>query len=950
MKTFKLAIRAFTLISIIVLLGCQQATTPETPPAPEKSQDQKAVEAAAKKLTLPTEIKADEKGILLLDKVEGCAGVTVTWKSDKPAIIATDGTVTHADKAESDTVKLTATLKKGNGTATKTFTVTVKNKALSQDEKNVRAVKAELDIKKEVTSKESEIKLPEQIDGYADVKITWISNKPEVIENTGRVIHSDKTEDDTVTLNALIVSGDFSDKKTFIVTVKNEKFSEQKQQDIAKLNTAKESLNVSFTEIAETTNKVTFPELTGDTYKGITITWSSVPDIIKPDGTVTHNEEKPEESVILTATLKLNESTDTKDFPVTVKNKLSLQKRIEIVKEGLTVDHSTETTRTIPEDGNNISVSSENNYEGVTVEWKSSDESVIKKNPDMVGQWTVTHTRAAGDQIVTLTATITAKEGSEEGSEVKDTKVFTLTVKNPTKTLEQLKKEAITAVIEDLSGKINTTVTEYQTNIKLPTMIQGDLYGNANISWSSEKPNIIDAQGNVIHTTGQGDQAVKLTANITNMCIEDEPVTTTKVFDITVKNPATAPADNQILTIATDNLSIPSPTYQAGNNFGKVYLSKIQTVNDKTVSVSWVLSGNDEHFVIEESNDQITLVLKKDIIDVTGKIKATLTYNNDTASKEIDVPIPAIKNISGYTINGNTIESGSSRYSYTDLDLQNKTIKLTKTHEQRGNNNWVSIQDEKAALIEMFDDLEAKVNKVVQEPTIENLVPVMSMMPGETGTGETVTEDDCYAVLIENGCFENISSSALETNKEEAIGLAKASSPKEIEAAILNFETGLRKQMFPQNGLTEDASWKEFFDTQRAVYKPETPVKYAYIVGEYNLQFSATYDSTKQWYEQNGSYRENRKEYAADLRLNHGNTGSFSYYTGSEYRNCDITLNSDKNSFSAKYKDYSSGPGNATEKDDGTWTVTTSIENEKHFITVSKEGIELKLGFKGDSI
>lgn len=94
----------------------------EGPQAPKLSittvSEQEAVDAAKAELTLPATTKTN-----LTLPATGSYGTEITWISDKPTVIANDGTVTR-QQADVDVV-LTATIKKGQAQTTKEITVQV---------------------------------------------------------------------------------------------------------------------------------------------------------------------------------------------------------------------------------------------------------------------------------------------------------------------------------------------------------------------------------------------------------------------------------------------------------------------------------------------------------------------------------------------------------------------------------------------------------------------------------------------------------------------------------------------------------------------------------------------------------------------------------------------------------------------------------------------------------
>src|SRR5690554_5515627 len=142
--------------------------------------------------------------------------VDVTWVSNNTAVITNAGVVT---RPEVDTVvELTATLKKGDATDTKKFSLTVKaaEVVVDPDIAIVEGVKDALalgfatgDTAAGVTAN---ITLKTTEDGVA---ITWVSNNTAVITNAGVVTRPEA--DTTVKLTATLSKGAVKETKEFDV-------------------------------------------------------------------------------------------------------------------------------------------------------------------------------------------------------------------------------------------------------------------------------------------------------------------------------------------------------------------------------------------------------------------------------------------------------------------------------------------------------------------------------------------------------------------------------------------------------------------------------------------------------------------------------------------------------------------------------------------------------------
>ncbi|NLB84504.1 MAG: hypothetical protein GX794_00065, partial [Acholeplasmataceae bacterium] len=149
--------------------------------------------------------------------VEGFKGVTVTWESDKPAVVSADGVVVRQQGADT-VVKLTATLTLKDKNLKKDFVITVLKAEVVVD---LDAAKAALQVglgtNESLTKVISDLTLPALITGFEGVSVTWTSDKPEVISNAGVVVRPN--EDMEVTLTANIKFADKAVTATFKVTV-----------------------------------------------------------------------------------------------------------------------------------------------------------------------------------------------------------------------------------------------------------------------------------------------------------------------------------------------------------------------------------------------------------------------------------------------------------------------------------------------------------------------------------------------------------------------------------------------------------------------------------------------------------------------------------------------------------------------------------------------------------
>lgn len=154
----------------------------------------------------------------------GRNGSSISWKSSNENFIKADGTVnrppfSHGEK----TVTLTATIKKGDESVLRTFLFTVRT-VEPTDAEVVVADKEWLNIHRTLDQNLSpyaiieSLSLPDKAPKGSD--ITWASDTPVTISNTGAVVRPEYTEGHkTVTLTATLTKGSVSESKTFTYTV-----------------------------------------------------------------------------------------------------------------------------------------------------------------------------------------------------------------------------------------------------------------------------------------------------------------------------------------------------------------------------------------------------------------------------------------------------------------------------------------------------------------------------------------------------------------------------------------------------------------------------------------------------------------------------------------------------------------------------------------------------------
>ncbi|WP_243346978.1 immunoglobulin-like domain-containing protein [Parabacteroides sp. FAFU027] len=148
----------------------------------------------------------------------GQSGVVITWSSDNVNVISKTGVVTRpASGASIATVKLTATLSKNGFTATKEFIAYVI--PFLSDRLSVKQDSANLILYGTLNALKQNLILP--VKGFEGSTITWSSNKPDTLSNTGSILNysAKNTGKTKVILTATLSKGSESITKTFEVYI-----------------------------------------------------------------------------------------------------------------------------------------------------------------------------------------------------------------------------------------------------------------------------------------------------------------------------------------------------------------------------------------------------------------------------------------------------------------------------------------------------------------------------------------------------------------------------------------------------------------------------------------------------------------------------------------------------------------------------------------------------------
>lgn len=379
-----------------------------------KITDQDTVNAAASKLTLPTESKNGQA--ITLPKPDPADGVAVTWKSRNTNVIKDDGTVEPPPAPKPVDVKLTATLIKGDGKTTVERTV----KVFPTDAAMAQWAAKQYSIPK--TAKHGDtISLPVteiQLEGRADKgSVHWTADPTGIINTgSGAVAAPSKLNGAGPTKVTLIAECKVGEQKAthdYEVSVEHR---EPTAQELVEEAHRKFDLKAD-KDVRSPKAKLDLKDKTdGD----VSITWEADPaGIIGVDkidlGKIKYPQsgKAGETKVTLKATFSKKGATTPsfKTFEITVHHVIDESKALAEVKEKLTL------AKTLDKD-EDLELPKPDPAYGVTVEW-SSDSDVIKINGD---KGAVKRPYGIGSETVTLTATL------KKGSQPAQIKTFPITV------------------------------------------------------------------------------------------------------------------------------------------------------------------------------------------------------------------------------------------------------------------------------------------------------------------------------------------------------------------------------------------------------------------------------------------------------------------------------------------------------------------------------------------
>jgi hypothetical protein len=305
--------------------------------------------------------------------------------------------------------------------------------------------------------------------------------------------------------------------------------------DAQKVSADKGALQIGFSS-NDSAQSVTGPlKMPAIGNKGSVITWSSnKPNVISNNGLTIVRPAATDETVILTATITVNQVSEVKTFTLLVKALAVIStdaQKVAADKAALTISLKgidtaasvTQSLAALPSTGPNGSI----------ITWFSGFPSVISND----GQTIVRPTTGNGDVVVLMIANIVSNN-------VSDAKLFQLTIKQQLTDIQKVAADK--AALEINFGGSDTLSRVTRPVDQLPAIgANGSI-----ITWTSGTVSIVSNDGKIVNrpALGAGDAAVVMTAIITSNSVSDG-----KVFALTVKQDFTniekAAADKADLAI-----------------------------------------------------------------------------------------------------------------------------------------------------------------------------------------------------------------------------------------------------------------------------------------------------------------------------------------------------------------------------------------------------------------
>lgn len=285
------------------------------------SQQKVAMDTAALAISFNGSDRADQVTQALKRlPVKGGNGSDIKWFSSAPHIVSEDGlTVNRPANGSGDAVvRLTAVVRQGSAAQVRSFTLTVKQQQVS-DQDRVRLDKNALAIDFGGNDHAGSVTRPFDnlpTTGLNGSKIIWSSSMPTVLSNDGKTVKLPSgTASVKIYLSAIITAGSYSDVKVFELTVTSALTDAQRVA--ADMN----AVFVQFSSgdsVTSVTKPIGLPKIGPN---GSAITWrSGNPSVISDDGKAVIRPAN-DTIVYMLATVTYNDVSDVKVFSLVVKAK-----------------------------------------------------------------------------------------------------------------------------------------------------------------------------------------------------------------------------------------------------------------------------------------------------------------------------------------------------------------------------------------------------------------------------------------------------------------------------------------------------------------------------------------------------------------------------------------------------------------------------------------------------
>ncbi len=572
--------------------------------------------------------------------VSGTGNTAISWVSDAPGLvtIGSDGTVTLARPEVDTPVTLTATVKNGSVTSTKTMTIMVKGKNSGTATQNAAADKANLSLESlrfrtgdTPLSITAPFTLPTA--GLYGSLISWTSSDPSIAVTAagGLVTVSRPSVDTEVVLTAAISTGNVIEYKTFTVVVKK-KTVEAGAATVAEDKAALAEAPMAFggtDDATSITQEFTLPAYGPN---GSALTWTSsdpsvaaikTGDVIKVQVKRKASSGTGDFPVTLTASIANGGIVESSTFNITVKQKTAAPGA-----ETVAADQATLGVPAFDFGPNDIASAVTQNFNvpmmgpnGSSYTWTSSDPLIASPS----GDGTVVIARPAVDTPVTLKVTIT-----ENGvTETREIQIIVLHVTaSPGKETVAADKAALDASSLIFAG--NDTSSSITQHFEVP--LSGP--NGSTITWASSDPGTAapSADGRVTISRGDSDRQVTLTATIKNGdAIE------TKTITVTVCGKTAKPGAE---SLAADKATLDEPNlvfsgHDQADTITEDFWLPPRGPNGSTYT--WTSSNPD----VAQPDAEGHVVVTRKLTDTPFTLTAKIENGNDSSTLSLDCRVKA---------------------------------------------------------------------------------------------------------------------------------------------------------------------------------------------------------------------------------------------------------------------------------------------------------------------